>query len=105
MRLAQAFDMFVAVACEADLNLILPIARKGVRNQHAAASAQWQTLDVFFLCEIGWHAKRITPGPGSRRADSQTTNLFGSGDVTIQKRGRKIGDSDKIGRASCRERV
>jgi hypothetical protein len=53
MLLAQAFDLLIAIAGQANLNFILGVLRKRVGNRRATTSPQRQSFDVFFLREVG----------------------------------------------------
>ena len=46
VRLRQALDVFVAVAGQADLDLVLAVLREGVTNERAAAGADGQPVGV-----------------------------------------------------------
>ena len=52
VRLAQAFDVLVAVARQPDLDLVLAVLREGVADQRAAARAERQPFDVLLLREV-----------------------------------------------------
>ena len=51
VRSVQAFNFLVAVARQADLELVFTVLRKGVPNQRSTAGADWQSWDVFLLGE------------------------------------------------------
>ncbi len=61
VRLAEAFDLFIAVAHQADLNLVLAILRKLVRDRDPAARADRQSVEVRILRNIGRHSKGFFP--------------------------------------------
>ncbi len=52
VRLAQAFDVLVAVARQANLDLVLAVQREGVVDQRAAARAERQAVEVLLLREV-----------------------------------------------------
>ena len=64
VRLAQPFDVLVAVPHQADLDFVLAVARKGVADDGAAARAERQAVDVLFLREVGGS---VTTRIGRRR--------------------------------------
>ena len=64
VRLAQALDVLVAVARQADLDLVLAVLREGVADQRAAARAERQPLDVLLLRDV--RPERMVSPPGER---------------------------------------
>ena len=77
MRLAQALDVFVAIARQASLNLIFAVFREGVGDQGPAARAERQPFDVLFLGEVRADADRVAAGGSTRSADGQPADLAG----------------------------
>ena len=63
VRLAQPFDVLVAVARQADLDLVLAVLRERVVDDRAAARADGQAVDVLLLREV-----RRAPGRSRRPA-------------------------------------
>ena len=59
MWFVQALDVLVAVTCQAKLNLVLAVLYEGVREDRPAASTDRQTLDMFFLREVGPDPNRL----------------------------------------------
>jgi hypothetical protein len=53
LRLGQPFDVLVAVASEADLELVDGVLREGVSECRTTASAERQPLEVILLREVG----------------------------------------------------
>ena len=90
VRLAQALDLFVAVARQANLNLILTIAREGVVQQRAAARAGRQTFDVLLLREIGAKTERIAARLAKRCAHREPADFLGGRDVAVQQGRREF---------------
>ena len=48
----QAFDHLVAVARQADLDLILAVSGERVSDERSTARAEWKVCDVLFLREV-----------------------------------------------------
>ena len=90
VRLAQALDLLVAVTGQANLNLILAVARERVGEQHAATRAGRQPLDVILLREIRREPIGVAARLAIRRTDGEPADLPGGGDVAVQQRGRKF---------------
>src|SRR5215467_12103520 len=83
--------MFVAVASEANLNVILGVAWKRVLDQHPATRAKWEPLDVLLLCQVWRGPVSIAARSTARRPDGKTADFFPGGDVSVEQRGGKIG--------------
>ena len=96
VRLAQPLDLFVAVAGEPDLNLILAVARECVLQQCAAARARRQPFDVLFLREVGAKAKGVAARLAIWRADREPADFLGGGDVAVQQRRGEFADCHVI---------
>ena len=77
MRLAQALYLFIAVACEADLDVILAVPRERAVLKEAAACAGRQPFDAFLLREVRAGAEGIAAGPGLRCAHRLTADFCG----------------------------
>src|SRR5206468_3675912 len=58
----EAFDVFVAVAGEADGEFVVAVAGEGVVDQRAAAGAEGEAFDVLFLGEVGLEAESVAAG-------------------------------------------
>ena len=66
VRFVQPFDLLVAIARQADLDLVLAILREGVGNQRTAARAQRQPFDVLLLRQVRAQTKRVAAGAARR---------------------------------------
>src|SRR5689334_11125897 len=55
----QPFDKLIAIARQANLYFIFPIAREGVVNQRAAARSDGEALDVIVLRDVGLNANGV----------------------------------------------
>ena len=89
---AEAFDMFVAVAGEADLELVFSVNGEGVREEGATASAERELVQVLFLREVGAKSDGVATGRFGSDADGETADLTGCGEVAFEERGGKIAD-------------
>ena len=96
MRLAQALDLLVAVAPQANLDLVLAVLREDVGTEDAAARADRQPLDVLFLRQIRRDPDRVAAGRSARPPDRQPADFLGRGDVAIEQRRREIADRDVV---------
>ena len=90
VRLAQALDLFVAVARQANLNLILAITRESVVDERTAARAGRQTFNLLFLREVRAKAKRIAAGLAKRCAHREAADFLGGRDVAVQQGRREF---------------
>ena len=66
MRLAQAFDVLVAIARQPNLDLVLAVQREGVVDDGAAARADRQALDVLFLRQVRRNPDRVAARRAAR---------------------------------------
>ena len=62
VRLAQTFDVFVAVPRQPNLDLVFAVLREGVADHGAAARAERQPVDVLLLREVRRKAERVAAG-------------------------------------------
>ena len=62
VRLAQAFDVLVAIPREADLEFVLTVLRECVVEDRAATSSNRKPGDVALLREIGRHPDGFSAG-------------------------------------------
>src|SRR3954468_16074490 len=69
MWLVQALNLFVSIACQANLDFIFSVSWKRVTQQSAAARPQRQTLDLLFLRNIRPNAESIAARCAPGRAD------------------------------------
>ena len=53
VRLVQALDQLVAVAHEADADVVVAVLGEGVREPEAAPGAVGEPVDAFFLGHVG----------------------------------------------------
>ena len=79
VRFLEALDLLVAVAGEADLNLVVAVLRKRVGDERAAARAEREALDVFLLGDVGFDAEGIATGDFARGADGETGDFLRGG--------------------------
>ncbi len=93
---AEAFDLFVAVALEADLDIVVAFLGEGVGDQDTAAGAEWQALDVVLLRDIGADAEGVAARGFAGRADGETGDFLRGGDVAVEEGGRKVTDGDVV---------
>src|SRR5262245_31046005 len=92
MRFAQSFDFLIPISCESDLDFVIAITRKRVRNQCATARAQWKTFHVLLLSYVRRNSKCKTIQRTPRRADSEATDFLSCRNVSIQQRRRENAD-------------
>ena len=92
MRFVQALDVLVAVARQAELDLILAVLREGVRDQCPAACADWQALDVIFLGDVRADANRIAARGTAWTAHGEPADLLRGRDVAVEERRREVAD-------------
>src|SRR4030095_3840979 len=57
----QTFDFFVSIASQSNLDLVLGVLRKRVRDQRTTSRSQRQTFDVLFLSQIGSPGGGVAP--------------------------------------------
>ena len=92
VRLAQALDLLVAIARQADLDLVFPIPRERVVDDGAAARAEGKSLDVLLLREVWRHADRLAARRAARAPDRDAADLLRRRHIAIQQRRRQIAD-------------
>ena len=88
----QPFDVLVAIARQADLELVLAVHRERVLDERAAARADGQPFDVLFLREVGRRPDRVAVGRHARPSDGHAADLLGRRDVAIEQCRREIAD-------------
>ena len=93
---AEALDLLVAVALEADLHLVLTLLRKQVGDQNPAAGAEGQAGHVVLLRDVGPDAERVSGGGLAGAADGEAGDFLGGGDVAVEEGGREIADGDVV---------
>ena len=96
VRLAQSLDVLVAIAGEPDLDFVLSIHWKRVGHQRAAARADRQSLDVFFLREVRRSPDGVAAGRAARPPDRYTADLFRRRNVAVHQRRRQIADGHVV---------
>ncbi len=76
MPFVQAFNLFVAVPRQPDLNFILTIASKVVGKRCAPTSTQGKSLDMLLLSEVRPNPEGVAPGRTARRAHRQPADFL-----------------------------
>lgn len=89
----DAFDVFIAIASEANLHFILGIDGESVPERFASARAQGKSVEVFFLRKVGRKVDRFTARGACRDANGQTSDFAGRRKISFQKRGGEFADS------------
>ena len=90
MRLAQALDVLVAVARQAELDLVFAVLGERIRDHRPAARPDRQPVDVFLLGEVRPDADRFAAGRSAGVPDRQAADLLRRGDVSVQERRREV---------------
>src|SRR5690349_18526061 len=88
----EPLDVLVAIARQANLELVVAVHREGVVDERAAARADRQPFDVFFLREIDGSPDRVAIGRYARASHGDAADLLGRRDVAIEQRRREIAD-------------
>src|ERR1043165_7341292 len=87
MRFAQAFDLLIAIARQANLDFVLRVLGKGVGNQGAAAGTERKAFDVFLLGNVWANADSVAArAMGS--TDCEAADVLGGGDRSVEESGR-----------------
>ena len=90
MRLAQPFDVLVAIPRQADLEFVLAVLREGVLEDGAASRADGKAGDVALLGEIRGHADGFAARRAARTAHRETADLSRGRQVAVEQRRRQI---------------
>ena len=96
MRIAQPFDVLVAVARQAHRHFVVAVDGERVLDEDAAARADRQTGDVLLLRQVRTKADR---GPARRpagAADRELGDLLCRRDVALEQRRRQIADRNVV---------
>ena len=88
--------MLVAVAREAQLDLILAIAREVVPDQHAAAGAERQSGHVRLLGEVRLCAVSFAARHPRRRSEREPGHLAGRVEVAVQQQRGERAEGDVV---------
>ena len=96
MRAGDAFDVFVAIAGEADLHFVLGVDGEGVAERFAAAGAEGKAVEVLLLGEIGREIEGFAAGSAGGNADGEAADFAGGGEVAFEQRGREVADGDVV---------
>src|SRR6185369_17238106 len=75
MRFPQAFNVLVAVASQAKLNLVFGIQGKGVMNRRSATGPEGKFVEMLLLCEVRRKLDSIAPRSTDGAADCQPAGL------------------------------
>src|ERR1041385_4452500 len=96
MRFVQSLDLFIPIAHETNLNLVIAVARKRVGKQCSAAGPEGQAFDVLFLGKIRPEPKSLTARCSRGSAKREPADLVCRSDVPIQERRRKVCDGNVV---------
>ena len=86
----QAFDHLVAVARQADLDLILAVSGERVSDERSTARAEWKVCDGPFLREVWLQTIGVAIRPRDRRTHGEAADFLGGGDVAVEQGGRQV---------------
>jgi hypothetical protein len=86
----QAFDHLVAVARQADLDLILAVSGERVSDERSTARAEWKICNGLFLREVWLQAIGVAIRPRDRRTHGEAADFLGGGDVAVEQGGRQV---------------
>jgi hypothetical protein len=96
VRLAQPFDILVAIPGQTNLELVLAVHREGVGEDRAAASADGEAVQVTFLGQVGRDPDRVAARRSSRPAYGEAADLLGCRDIAIEQGGGEIANGDVV---------
>ena len=87
MRFGEALDVLVAIARQANRDLVLTVDRERMRNQRATACPDRKALEVLLLRQV----RSKTDGRAARRkartSDGQPADLLGRRHITLEQGG------------------
>src|SRR5262249_14376681 len=90
VRLAQALDVFVAVAREANLDLIFAVPRERVRDPCPAARPDRQPVYAILLGEVRAYTDRVAARGTGRPTDGQTADPLCCRNISLEKHRREV---------------
>jgi len=96
VRLVQALDHLVAVTGEANLDVVVAVARERVADQRAPARAQRQAFDVLLLRNVGLDANRVAARRPQRGADGEAADLLRGRYVAVEQGRGEVGERDVV---------
>ena len=85
VRLGQPLDVLVAVALQADLNLVLAVEREDVVDDGPSAGAERQAVDVVLLGAVGGHDHHPAARGGRPAAHGQLGDGPGGGEIPLHQ--------------------
>lgn len=92
----DAFDVFVAIAGEADLELVFGVDGEGVSDDFAAAGAEGETVEGILLGEVGREIEGFAAGGAGGGADGEAGDFAGGGEVAFEQCRGEIANGDVV---------
>lgn len=92
----DAFDMFVAVAGEADLDFVFGVDGEGVTERLAAARAEGKAFELVFLGEVGGQVEGFAIWGAGWDADGKAADFACGAQIAFEEGRREIADGDVI---------
>ena len=96
LRLAQSFEVLVAIARQVNLELVFGIERERVTERRAAARAVGKVLEMIVLREVGRQDDGERAGRSNRTADGEARDLLRRRQIAIEQRRRQGADVDVV---------
>src|SRR5688572_17083890 len=85
LRFRQALDVFIAVAGQSDLYLILAVQRESMEKINAASRPEWKTLEVILLCQVCRQHNNIAARRPDRASDRETADFLRRRKVLLEE--------------------
>ena len=96
MRAGEAFHVFVAVAREAQLDVVFRVLREVEAGDGAAAGAEGKFVEMLFLRKVGGEDDGFAAGRAHGAADREAADFLRGGEITFEQSGREFADGDVI---------
>src|SRR5262249_50903841 len=96
MGLVETFDVLIAVALKAELELVLGVEGEVVVDDGAAARAEGELVEVLLLREVGRKVDGVAAGGAEGAAHGKAADFARGGEVLLHQSGREVADGDVV---------
>lgn len=96
MLAGDAFYVFVAIAGEADLELVLGVDGEGVSDNFAASGAEGEAVEGVLLGEVWGEVEGFAAGGAGGGSDGEAGDFAGGGEVAFKQCGGQVADGDVV---------
>src|SRR5690242_15365133 len=96
MRFEQTFHMFITIPSQPQLDFIIAIDRKVMKERRTSTRSEWQSLDVIVLSEVRRHRNRCAIRRSHGTSKRKPADLLGRRQISLHQRRGESPNADVV---------